>query len=119
VGQREKMKRDPLIRVKKRPRPEDWADDEALTLREAVALFFPDGPLTISSLRREAAVGRLATARVAGKDFVTPQALKDLFKPCRAEKTPARNPEGVAAQERARKTLDALKAKHRPPRRGR
>ena len=64
-----------------RPSPDDWADDEPMTLKEAVAVFYPHGPLTVSSLRTEIANGRLATAKVAGRYYVTPANLKALFEP--------------------------------------
>ena len=46
-------RRDPLGRARKRPRPEEWRDDELMTLVEAVVVFWPDGPLTVRSLRTE------------------------------------------------------------------
>lgn len=79
-------RRDPMARIRNRPRPEEWADDETLTLAEAAALFFPEGPLTVSSLRTAARAGRLAIAKVAGKDLTSPRAVKALVKPCLAEK---------------------------------
>src|SRR5258708_28810978 len=78
--------RDNLHRVKARPRPQDWADDEAMTLIEAVAVFFPDGPLTLSSLRTAIDARKLDIATVAGKHLTTPRAIKRLVAPCPAEK---------------------------------
>ncbi len=75
------MSRDPLVRCHARPAPDDWADDEPMTLAEAVEVFFANGPLTSSSLRTEIANGRLATAKVAGRYYVTPANLKALFEP--------------------------------------
>lgn len=81
------MKPDKLIRVKTRPDPAQWDDDEVLTLAEATALFFPQGPLTLSSLRNAVASGALEIARVAGKDLTTPRAIRKLVRPtCRAVK---------------------------------
>lgn len=71
----------PMARLVLRPSPDDWADDEPMTLKEAVAVFYPHGPLTVSSLRTEIANGRLATAKVAGRYYVTPANLKALFEP--------------------------------------
>lgn len=68
-------------RVQKRPHPDQWGDSEYMTLKEAVAVFWPDGPLTVASLRTEIANGRLAPASVAGKFFVTPAQLRALFEP--------------------------------------
>ena len=75
------MPRNPLVRCHARPAPNDWDDDEPMTLVEAVEVFFADGPLTVSSLRSEIANGRLATAKVAGRYYVTPANLKALFEP--------------------------------------
>jgi hypothetical protein len=80
------MKRDRLFRAKRRPHPEDWGPDEPMTLIEAVAVFFPDGPLTLSSFRTEIAAERLEVARVAGKDLTTPRAIRKMMTPCRAAK---------------------------------
>nr|WP_312990646.1 hypothetical protein [Brevundimonas diminuta] len=68
-----------LPRVSQRPSPSDWADEEPLTLQEAVAVFFPLGPLTISSLRTEIRKGNLRAAKVAGRLYVTPCAMRALF----------------------------------------
>jgi hypothetical protein len=86
LRQRPRKKRDRLARTRARPRPEQWGDDEAMTLIEAVTVFFPTGPLTLSSLRTEARERRLAVARVAGKVLTTPRAIKQLVTPCLAAK---------------------------------
>lgn len=75
------MAPNPMARLVLRPWPDDWPDDEPMTLKEAVAVFYPHGPLTVSSLRTEIASGRLATAKVAGRYYVTPANLKALFEP--------------------------------------
>lgn len=80
-SKRRLMVRDPLSRCHARSSPVDWADDDPMTLVEAIAVFFPDGLLTVSSLRTEIANGRLATAKVAGRYYVTPANLKALFEP--------------------------------------
>jgi hypothetical protein len=89
------MTRDRLIRVKARPNPSDWGEDESMTLVEAVSVFFPHGPLTLSSFRTEIAAGRLEVARVAGKDLTTPRAIRKMVTPCRAVK-PSRPAFGTA-----------------------
>ena len=38
-------------RVLKRPDPADWREDEFLSLREAAALFWPDGPIKAASAK--------------------------------------------------------------------
>jgi hypothetical protein len=45
--------------------------DAPLRLSIAAKLAFPDGSMTASGLRREAARGRLRVERIAGKDFTT------------------------------------------------
>jgi hypothetical protein len=37
-------RRDPLARVRIRSRPEEWGDEDLMTLVEAAAVFWPDGP---------------------------------------------------------------------------
>ena len=120
--------RDHLIRVRSRPHPQDWGDDDSMTLIEAVAVFFPHGPLTLSSFRTEIAAGRLEVARVAGKDLTTPRAIRKLVTPCRAGK-PNRLASGVGqtmepgsssiedgkcAQASAALKLKALRARSKP-----
>ena len=38
-------------RISLRPDPASWGDDELMSLAEAARLFWPDGPLTLASLR--------------------------------------------------------------------
>lgn len=73
-------------RVRARPDPAQWADDELLTLVEAAALLYPRGPLTARSLRTEAANGKLDAERIAGKLFVTPQAIREMRLRCRVQR---------------------------------
>lgn len=96
-----KHKTDKLARAKARPDPAQWGEDEVMSLVEAARVFFPHGPLTLSSLRRAAAAGTLEIAKVAGKDLTTPRAIRKLVKPsCRAAK-PSRHDSG------SEKTKDA------------
>ena len=78
-----KRNTDKLARAKARPDPAQWGEDEVMTLVEAAAVFFPEGPLTLSSLRRAAAAGTLEIAKVVGKDLTTPRAIRKLVKPSR------------------------------------
>src|ERR1700754_3942805 len=79
--------RDKLARARARPDPAQWGEDEVMTLVEAAVVFFPHGPLTLSSLRRAAAAGTLEIAKVAGKDLTAPRAIRKLVTPsCRAAK---------------------------------
>jgi hypothetical protein len=57
--------------------------DTPLRLEQAVKLAFPFGGMTVSGLRREAAKGRLVIERIAGKDFVTLQAINEMRAQCR------------------------------------
>jgi hypothetical protein len=78
-------------RVADRPRIEEWTDDELLTLPEAAALFWPDGPITTNTLRTAGRDGTLAITKVAGKFFTTPMAIRrmgsqdDVGKPAATE----------------------------------
>jgi ATP-dependent Zn protease len=58
--------RDALQRIDQRPHPDQWSDDELLSLPEAAALFWPDGPLTTASLHTAPRDGQLAVAKSAG-----------------------------------------------------
>jgi hypothetical protein len=75
-------KRDPRIprrlplRVENRPSPDQWSDDELLTLDEAAHLFWPDGPLTTTSLRTAVRDRQLEVARIAGKILTCKAALR-------------------------------------------
>ncbi|MCP1538195.1 hypothetical protein J2W79_003252 [Methylorubrum extorquens] len=79
-------------RIADRPGPEEWTDDELLTLPEAAALFWPAGPITTNTLRTAGRDGSLAITKVAGKFFTTPMAIRrmgldeaDAVKPGAAE----------------------------------
>ena len=52
-----------------------FKDDEPIRLAVAAAAAFPDGSMSASGLRREAAKGRLAIERIAGRDYTTLQAI--------------------------------------------
>jgi hypothetical protein len=53
-----------------------------LRLSRAAEIAFPGGGMTASGLRREAAKGRLAIERIAGKDFTTLAAIEDMRTKC-------------------------------------
>ena|SRR6516162_7334123 len=57
-------------------------DDTLLRLGVAAALEFPDGSMSAAGLRREAQHGRLKVWRIAGKDYTTKQALKEMRGQC-------------------------------------
>src|SRR5947209_13284627 len=59
--------------------------DAPLRLSIAAKLAFPDGSMTVSGLRREAARGRLRLERIAGKDFTTLADIKRMRELCRVQ----------------------------------
>ena len=52
--------------------------DTPLRLKTAVEIAFPDGGMTVSGLRREAAKGNLVIETIAGKQFVTLNAIGEM-----------------------------------------
>ena len=62
-------------RWKLRPDPASWASDELMSLEEAAQVFFPQGPLTVTSLRTAVRRGELAVTRISGKLLTTPTAV--------------------------------------------
>src|SRR3990167_6295903 len=77
--------RDPLARVSARPLSAQWGDDEDMTLAEAVADFFPGGMFSVHALRTEAMQDRLTITRIAGKELVTPSAVRGMRERCRVD----------------------------------
>jgi hypothetical protein len=65
-------------------RPESVGDCDPLRLEVAAAYAFPDGSMSASGLRREAARGRLMIERIAGKDYTTLGAIKEMRERCRS-----------------------------------
>ena len=61
----------------------DIRPDAPLRLSVAAKLAFPDGSMTASGLRREAARGRLRIERIANKDFVTLAEINRMRELCR------------------------------------
>jgi hypothetical protein len=71
--------------------------DTPLRLALAARLGFPDGSMTASGLRREAARGRLIIERIAGKDFTTLANVEKMRELCRVlAKVPDYDSEGAA-----------------------
>lgn len=64
-----------LERVAQRPSPDNWKEDELMTLPEAAALFWPEGPLTTTSLRTAVRDRQLEVAIIAGKFLTTKGAI--------------------------------------------
>src|SRR5450759_4475583 len=67
------------------PSPRDVGLDTPLRLKVAAALAYPDGSMTASGLRREAARGRLVIERTAGKDYTTLANIDRMRELCRVE----------------------------------
>ena len=65
-------------RVTERPSPEQWEDDELMTLAEAAKLHWPKGPITEETLRTAVRDGRLPVSEIARKLFTTKTALRVL-----------------------------------------
>lgn len=57
--------------------------DTLVRLDVAARLAFPDGSISLSSLRREAARGRLTIWRVANKDMTTLAEIRSMIERCR------------------------------------
>ncbi len=70
-----------LERLKTRPDPAAWTDDELVSLSEAVALFMPHGPLTAAALRIAYRRGELAGREVRGRIFTTRRDLDAMTAP--------------------------------------
>lgn len=69
-------------RIRQRPNPADWSDEELMTLNEAAVLFWPHGPLTTTSLRTAVRDRVLDVAEIAGKLLTNKQAIVRMSK-CR------------------------------------
>lgn len=82
-----------------------------MTLPEAAALFWPRGPLTVTSLRTAGHEGSLKVTIVAGKWFVTAAAIRTMGK--EKEKETARQAveplasDPVATEDLLRRIADA------------
>jgi hypothetical protein len=76
--------------------------DTPLRLERAVELAFPEGGMTVSGLRREAAKGRLTIEEIAGKHFTTLRSIDEMRQKCRAtakESASGSNPRSEAKME--------------------
>ena len=65
------------------PNRDEIEDDTPLRLEAAAALAFPHGGMTASGLRRERDRKRLTTAVIAGKEYTTLAAIRDMVNLCR------------------------------------
>lgn len=55
------------------------------SLKQAVEKFFPNGTLTVASLRNEIKKGRLQATMPAGKLLVTERAIAEMLERCRVK----------------------------------
>jgi hypothetical protein len=74
-------------RIASRPNPSQWGREELLTLDEAAALCWPEGPITVRTLRTAVRDGVLGVAWIAGKVFTSLEALEDMSR-CRTKPAP-------------------------------
>lgn len=63
----------------------DVRPDDPLRLNLAAKIAFPDGSMSASGLRREAARGHLVIERMAGKDYTTLQHIERMRQLCRVK----------------------------------
>jgi hypothetical protein len=70
-----------------------------LRLSVAAAIAFPDGSMSASGLRREAARGRLVIERIAGKDFTTLANISEMRQRCHVEARDRAYGVGLPAKE--------------------
>jgi hypothetical protein len=73
------------MRQTKLPTRDLIRSETPLRLSVAAALAFPDGSMTASGLRREAARDRLVVERIAGKDYTTLGNIERMRQLCRVE----------------------------------
>ena len=96
------------------PARSEVGDDTPLRLAVAAVLAYPDGSMTASGLRREAARGRLVIERTAGKDYTTLAAIEKMRALCRVQGKVSRpwlgpekrNPEGTLRERAVRVIRD-------------
>src|ERR1700681_2994341 len=88
------------MRALKLPSPELIRPDTPLRLNIAASLGYPDGSMTASGLRREAARGRLVIERIAGKDYTTLANIERMRELCRVEPSPLASTSENATAER-------------------
>jgi hypothetical protein len=59
--------------------------DEMLRLRDAVAIAFPHGGISVAALRRYRDAGKLAVWLISGKEFTTLAAVEEMKALCRVD----------------------------------
>ena len=93
----------------------DIDPDLPIRLAGIIPIMFPLGGMTPSGLRKEAARGRLVLMRIAGKDFTTINAVKEMLRICALPRPPSEPLVDRAAQptnaEAARIAIERLRAR--------
>ena len=99
---------------------EHVSEHAPLRLSVAARLAFPDGSMSASSLRKEAAKGLLTIARIAGKDFVTLAAIQSMRNLCQIRRRASdfgsgqpegeKGPRGSSETDQSKSALDAAMA---------
>ncbi len=89
--------------AKKLPQLDQITGNTPLRLDVAAAILFPDGSMTGKSLRREAAAGRLAVEKIAGKLFTTRSYIQNMKPRPPKEKPIPPSPEYIANKMERRK----------------
>ena len=93
-------------RVAARPDPQQWGLDELLTLAEAAALHWPDGPLTARSLRTAVDDGHLPVVMIDRKLLTCRRALQEMGR-CQQRTRPETAPEPAPPSGRAKPSRPA------------
>ena len=101
-----------LSRVRERPDPDSWGEDELVTLAEAAELYWPQGPLCTASLRTAARDGQLAIAAIAGKFMTTKRALKEMATCSMLKRSSIGNDEPLSAKNLVRHLVKATERRH-------
>ena len=90
-----------------------------MTLADAAAWLDPSGKLSARSLKTESERGRLELIKIAGKHFVTEDALKEMIEKCRGNPKardstfigdPAEKQYGSSETDRTKKAQAAVRA---------
>lgn len=92
------------------PDRESIRANDPLRLETAAALAFPDGSMTASGLRSEAAKGRLAIEKIAGRIYTTLEAVDAMRALCRTQPKPQQDIEAIGAAVRSTPAPRDLKA---------
>ncbi|MBI5131506.1 MAG: hypothetical protein HZA66_18875 [Rhodopseudomonas palustris] len=95
------------FRVDQRPSPD--TDLEMLSLDQAAAIFWPNGPLTVASLRTAVRDGILDVAEIAGKVLTNRAALARMCV-CRPRRSPATTPEPASEAPQRPSDRELLRA---------